>query len=142
MAMCRLFENVAENTARAIGNPDARCQYCGRSGVPICGYLGMIVDPSHAANPELASTDPEVFKLCADCINRGVVKRKDGVEASQLIDRFAYDPQAAWQDYHRLPEIPLFLQRFDWPMCCGKWCVYTGSPIDHTALVAVQHTHR
>jgi hypothetical protein len=22
---------------------------------------------------------------------------------------------------HKLPEIPLFLQGFDWPMCCGVW---------------------
>lgn len=139
--MDRLFEHVAEGAELTIDDPDALCQYCERAGVPVFGYPGVILDPSRAANPELARTDPDVFELCADCINSSVVKRKDDFEAGQLIARFASDPQAALHAYHRLPDIALFLQRFDWPICCGMWCVFTGSPIDYAALVAVQHTH-
>lgn len=140
--MDRLFEHVAEKAERAIDDPDARCQYCERAYVPVFGYPGVIVDPSRAANPELATTDPEVFELCADCINSSAVERNDDFEASRLIAHFATDPKAALAAYHRLPDIPLFLQRFDWPICCGTWCVFTGSPTDHAALVAVQSSLR
>lgn len=138
--MDRLFEHVAKDAERAIDDPDARCQHCERTGVPVFRYPGVIVDPSFAADPELAATDPEVFELCAGCINSSATERTDHFEAGQLIARFASDPQAAWNAYHRLPDIPLFLQRFDWPICCGTWCVFTGSPIDHAALVAIQRS--
>lgn len=137
-----LFEHVAEGAERQIDDPDALCQYCERAGVPVFGYPGMITDPSHAANPELARTEPEVFELCADCINSSAVKRTDDFQASRLVARFASNPQEALRSYHRLPDIPLFLQSFDWPICCGTWCVFTGSPSDNAALVAVQSSHQ
>lgn len=125
------FRYVADQALFACGGDE--CHHCGRKDVPIYSYTGTIVDPTRAADPDLAREEPEVSELCADCILGGNVRKYDSAvrEIMRTVNAFAADPRQALEEYHRTPDIPLFLQREDWPMCCGQWCEFTGVPKDY-----------
>ena len=106
------------------------CHHCERDDVPIYRYDGEIIDPSFAKNPALAAEEPDVSELCADCILGGNIRKSDYRirEMMPVITRWATDGARAVEEFHRTPDIPLFLQRDDWPMCCGGWCEFVGVP--------------
>ena len=104
------------------------CHLCETEESPLYLYFGEIIHPEHAANPQLAREEPEISELCAECILSGHVRRNADVRIQKTINRFAKDKQAAWEAFHRTPDIPLFLQYTDWPMCCGDWCEFVGVP--------------
>lgn len=139
--MGSVFTFVADEALRP-ADADA-CHHCGGSNQPIYDYFGEIIDPEQAADPQLARDHPDVSWLCAPCINGGNVRRTDTWSVEDTIPRFAENAEAAWADFNRLPNIPLFLQgKLDWPMCCGTWCEFTGSPENLDELITVQKTHQ
>jgi hypothetical protein len=101
--------------------------------LPIYRYSGEIIDPSLAADPVLAAEAPDIGECCADCIVGGNLRKANYRvrDARRMIARFASGEVRQLEEYHRLPEIPLFLQRDDWPICCGDWCEFTGIPTDY-----------
>lgn len=136
-----IFKYVADDALRCVANEV--CQQCERPERPVFGYTGTIVDPHLAANVELAQEEPEVFYLCADCIQGGNVVRSNQRDVEQTVQRLATDPARAWQAFNWLPGIPLFLQGcFDWPFCCDTWCEFTGSPVDFQQLLATQQSQQ
>ena len=136
--MGSVFKHVDDTALRECGGEE--CHLCGRSDVPIYGYFGEIVDPS-MTEPDAAPGANEVDELCADCINSGRVRRRFTWEAEKIITGFAKDAEFAWAEFHKLPDAPLFLQGFDWPMCCGVWSDFTGSPETEAELPRVRQTH-
>lgn len=139
--MGSVFTYVADAALRSVANEV--CQQCERTGVPVYGYTGTIVHPHLAADEQLAQWEPEVYYLCADCIQGGNVVRSNRRDVEQTVQSLAKDPARAWQAFNLLPGIPLFLQGcFDWPFCCDTWCEFTGSPIDFQQLLATQHSQQ
>ncbi len=69
------------------------------------------------------------------------MRRSDPWSVEDTIPRFASNAEQAWADFNTLPSIPLFLQgKLDWPLCCGTWCEFTGSPAGQAELVNLQQT--
>ncbi len=97
------------------------CQHCERSDYKSFDYRGEIIDPSLAANPSLASEDPEIHAACAKCIQGGNLRKSQHEirEIQTVIDGFADDSVDAIRSYHTIPHIPLMMQREDWPICCN-----------------------
>lgn len=136
--MGSIFKHVEDHALRTCAG--TQCHQCERSNVPIYDYFGEIIDPKLAADPGLAEQEPGVEELCADCINGSNVRRRDTYEAERLISEFADDTVSAWDEFHRLPTVPLLLQGFDWPLCCGCWTDFEGSPVDYSDLLRIQST--
>ncbi len=139
--MGAVFKYIADD---ALHTSDGdQCHLCERGSVPVYDYTGEIINPDLATNPQLAREEPEVSWLCADCINGGNVRRTDTWAVAGTVAQFATDPMAAWRDFNTLPNIPLYLQgKLDWPLCCGEWCEFTGSPTDLQELIGVQESHQ
>lgn len=133
------FEFVADVALVACDGDE--CHHCGRNNVPLYDYFGSIIDPELSADPQLANVEPDVSWLCADCINGGNVQRSDAYSVEDIVRSYAADPVAAMRDFNKLPNIPLFLQNFDWPLCCGNWAEFIGSPASLTELITVQDTY-
>ncbi|TDS83921.1 hypothetical protein [Comamonas sp. JUb58] len=106
--MGTVFKYVVDTALCSVANE--LCQHCERPELPVYGYRGTVVDPQLAANVELAQAEPEVFYLCADCIQGGNVVRSNRHDVEQTVQRLATDPARAWQAFNQLPGIPLFLQ--------------------------------
>jgi hypothetical protein len=122
------FRYVADAALR--GMDEGQCHHCGRTVSPLFYYSGEIVDPNLSSDPALATEEPEVHEACGPCILSGNLRRDDytvGV-ATRLLRRFGADVPPMIEALHRMPKAPLFLQGFDWPICCGEWCEYAGHP--------------
>ncbi|QDV81882.1 hypothetical protein TBK1r_08040 [Stieleria magnilauensis] len=117
------------------------CHHCERQNVPIFTYFGHIVDAKLAKNPQLAEDEPDIDELCADCILSGNVRKHLIDEITATINRFAYDKTAATEAYHRFPDIPLFMQYRDWPICCGDWCEFMGCPSAYEESKRIPNIH-
>jgi uncharacterized protein CbrC (UPF0167 family) len=115
------------------------CQCCERTDAPSFDYVGEIPNPSLAANPELASSEPEIHAACAKCINSGLVQKTEYElsTVSNQIGAISADNSNAIEQYHRIPNIPLMMQRQDWPTCCNEWCEFTGNPLDIAQSIGV-----
>jgi uncharacterized protein CbrC (UPF0167 family) len=136
------FQNIAESALESSELDD--CQCCERAGVASYDYRGEMADPSTVANPQLAEEEPKIHAACAHCINGGFV-RKDEYEIGEIqsiISTFTSEKEKVAQQYHRTPNIPLMMQREDWPMCCGDWCEYIGAPADYDESVQVPACHQ
>ena len=113
------------------------CHFCESETFPVYSYFGTILHPEYAANPELARDEPEISELCAECILGGHVERDINPEIEDTINRFAKDRNEALKSYHKIPNIPFFLQYADWPMCCGDWCEFAGVPISNEESINI-----
>jgi uncharacterized protein CbrC (UPF0167 family) len=141
-AMGTVFRYIADGALVPCGGD--QCHHCERTNIPIYCYRGSIVDPSLARNPELAAEEPDVSELCADCIRGGNVRKSD-VSVEQVLPNvkaFASNRQQAIEEYHQLPNLPLFLQWDDWPLCCGEWCEFVGVPGNYDESRQVPSLHR
>ncbi|HYE19421.1 MAG TPA: hypothetical protein VEA69_13305 [Tepidisphaeraceae bacterium] len=129
--MGTVFSQIADHALYPCGGDT--CNHCGRSGVPIYVYTGEIVHSELAADPEDAEADPEVYEVCARCILGGNLV-KSSVSVKEVARSLA--PNGRVRDhliaeYHRMPDIPLFVQWDDWPHCCGEWCEFQGVPASY-----------
>jgi len=104
------------------------CHHCESEDKPIYSYFGKVINPNKAKNVQLALEEPDMDELCVDCINSGNVKRRDYYEFEKTIELYAKDNEYSLREINLLPDIPLFLQGADWPMCCGEWCEFQGCP--------------
>src|SRR5262245_683882 len=130
--MGSVFKHVDDEALRT--SDGSECHLWARTDVSVYTYFGKIVDSSESDG----SVDDEVDELCADCINSGRVQRRNTFEAERIISRFATDRERAWAEFHQLPDVPLLLQGFDWPMCCGNWADFTGSPESEEELALLR----
>ncbi|MFO0799099.1 MAG: hypothetical protein U0804_16650 [Gemmataceae bacterium] len=137
-----MFLHVADGAMYPCGGDS--CHHCERSDVPVYGFDGEIVNPDLAKNPALAADEPQVSELCASCILGGNVRKSAYRirEITPIVTRWAADPVRAIEEYHRTPDIPLLMQRYDWPMCCGGWCEFVGTPDTRDVSRQVPHGFR
>ncbi len=129
--MGSVFRQVADVAMYPCGGE--QCHHCERTGVPVYRYWGEILDPALAHDPVLAAEEPEVHNVRKSNYRVGLV--------TPTVARFAADRERAMVEYHQLPDIPLFLQREDWPMCCGEWCEFVGVPGSYEESSGVPASH-
>jgi hypothetical protein len=134
--MGTLFRYVADDAIRKCSG--SVCHHCEKTDIPLFSFYGTIIDPELAADPEIAREEPEVDELCAQCILSGNIARASTARTDKTIDSLSADPEYSRRELNKIPECPLILQHFDWPMCCGEWCEFTGSPGTLGELVALQ----
>lgn len=138
--MGTVFPHVADSALRACGGVE--CHHCGTATRPVYRYPGRIVEPARSADPALATADPDIEEACAHCILGGNLRRRACLEAEFIAGRFSLDRTAIRRSFDQLPDVALFLQGFDWPICCDDWCEFVGSPDDMDRLIALQASAR
>ncbi len=136
------FRYIADAALR--GMDEGECHHCGRVVSPLFYYSGEIVDPNLSSDPRLAREEPRVCEACGPCILGGNLRRDDytvGI-ATRKLRQFGADVPRMLDALHRMPNAPLFLQGFDWPVCCGEWCEFTGCPqtYEESAQVPAERT--
>ncbi|PWF23021.1 CbrC family protein [Corticimicrobacter populi] len=134
--MGTVFKCVADSALNPTDMAD-QCHQCARTNVPLYDYLGTVLNPALAADPKLAEEYPDVYFLCATCINSGNVARSSTETVQDTIPRFSADEKAAWDDFNRLPGL-----QSDWPLCCGTFTEFVGIPATMDDLLQVQKDYR
>ncbi|MGB7324150.1 MAG: CbrC family protein [Rubripirellula sp.] len=141
--MGKLFKYINDNCL--IQSEEGDCHYCKRPNVPSFDYNGVILNAEHAANPDLARSDPDIFAACADCIDSGNIA-KHNYELNEIRRCFRHlsghvDVESAVERYNLIPHIPLMLQNDDWPFCCDEWCEFHGNPSTESNIKSLLEEH-
>lgn len=129
-----IFPEIADVALRPAA--EGPCSRCGRAGLRRYPYVGKVVRYPAGRSSE----DPHVTALCAPCVLRGDVERRVPPELREAVTRYAADPEEALRVLHRLPDVPLFMQDFDGPLCCGAFSEFVGSPATDFELLEAQRT--
>ena len=115
---------------------------------PSCDDPGEI-SQTGVANPQLARGEPDVCRLCPDCLHSDHVRRDADAAAQRATPQAAAatagpqaTEQARWRSFHQRPDSPPGHQGLDWPICCGDWCEFLGSSLNRPELLAPQGSHR
>jgi hypothetical protein len=114
------------------------CHCCEDASRPAYAYgFGLLVEEA-SATPE---ADSYIHAACCECITSGRVKRDLFEIADQVELSGSHMKVELLETVHLIPTIPLFLQRWEWPICCDDWCEFTGSPTEMPDLLEIVATH-
>lgn len=141
--MGSLFRYIADDIA---GRAEAgECPACHRH-VPLFPIWAAIDEEEWTVTADFAE------ELCEDCIRRFPLRRlapRDGEGAVQQMINAHYPKGtlsgeervnklvSICDEYRRTPTFPLFLQREDWPWCCGEFCEYLGTPASYEESIRI-----
>ena len=67
-------------------------------------------------------------ELCVSCFGKGTRARSDS-DIEETISRFGHSHERLHHSARWLPDLPHFMQFFDWPLCCDDWCIFVGWPM-------------
>ena len=121
--MGTVFETIADRALQTEDPADyPDCQVCGAIA-PVYVCQGRAVPgPGESAEERL------VYVACADCIRGGRVEQDVQHQIEAGARRHAVRPEEAFALLRRTPPLAHFIQRFDWPFCCGEPAELTGEP--------------
>lgn len=145
--MGKLFRYIADE---AIKPPDRRpkrdCHACEKEGTDVYDIQGNVAKRN-------GTEGAEVYSACVRCIQTGRVEPATAFEVDEVIRKYL---ATHYKDrthlfrlqrllelataYRRTPNVPLFLQHQDWPLCCGDLTEFTGSPKTKKELVKLSTT--
>lgn len=123
--MGSVFALIADDALHPCGGDTCHC--CERTAAPVYDYSGKIIDPSRAANPELARSNPDVEELCAECIlGNNISKCEYRVgEILPMLRVHTREVDRALDEFRHSPDL-CFIQNTVWPICCGLLTEYIG----------------
>ena len=143
--MGTIFRYIADKALKPAAAVYKRtCQVCSRKGIDVYAAQGAVALPD-------GSEGDEVAVACADCLRAGRVEKTCAFEVDEVIRRYLdalhrRDRSHLYRlrrlvelaaAYRQTPNSPRFLQRQDWPLCCGDLTEFTGSPRNKKELVAL-----
>ncbi len=121
--MGTVFELIADRALSAEDPADyPDCQVCGAiAPVHVCQGCA-VPEPGESAEERL------VYVACAECIRGGRVAQDVQHQIEAVARRHATRPEETVALLRRTPPLAHFIQRFDWPFCCGEPSELTGDP--------------
>lgn len=129
--MGQLFELIADNALETLDEYYTDCNVCGKSEIDLYEYNGKY----RLDNGEI---DDDIFAVCAECILTKNLSHVCDFEYIKTIKEYLSNTDLTIQEqselenkliekYQRTPDIPLFVQGDDTPLCCNDITEFTGS---------------
>jgi hypothetical protein len=144
--MGTVFRHIADEVLRPKKGYRRTCQVCARTGVDVYPASGNIALPDGSEGADCAVA-------CAECLLGGRVEPTCAFQVDEVIrsylDRQFKDHTGLFRlrraaelaaAYRQTPDIPLFLQNNDWPLCCGDLTEFFGSPRNKRELIRLSRT--
>ena len=132
--MGKIFELIADSALEILDSCYDECHVCNRTDIDLYAYQGKL----HLENGEV---DDDIYAACASCIAQGNLTHSCDFAYLEIIDRYLglknLDEEAYVQNknmlaekYQKTPDIPIFMQYEDRPLCCNDIAEFTGYPKD------------
>ncbi|MBE9597941.1 hypothetical protein [Pedobacter sp. MC2016-24] len=136
--MGQIFELIADQALETLDSYYTECHICERENLDLYTYQGKYV----MKNGEI---DDDLYALCEECIkNKGVshicdfqyIKTIEGYLESENLGENEKEilKQQLTDKYQKTPDIPIFLQYTDRPLCCKDITEFKGYPQDNPDL--------
>lgn len=136
--MGKLFELIADNALEKLDEYYTECHVCGRTDVDLYQYQGEY-------QPENGEIDEDIYAAFAECI---LTKKLSHISASEYIEtvkdylsnaRISAEERLQLEEkliekYQKTPDVPVFLQYDDRPLCCDDITEFTGYPKNEEEL--------
>lgn len=115
------------------------CSFCGRNDVPIFDVTGFKIEPGKYIFEDIPKemADTEMDCACKDCLTNGRVKLFSEWEVESVLQEYCADPKRELMRLRATPSIPLFLQGYDWAVCCGELCEFKGVPSTYDESIEI-----
>lgn len=124
--MGQLFTYIADDALRTW--PYGTCSLCDRADVAAYPYSGFMMRKDGRIE--------ELEAVCADCLRSHSLQWANESELPAVIRQSG----ELLARLRQTPQIPLMMQYFDWPVCCGDLCEFSGSPAAAEELVEIRRT--
>jgi uncharacterized protein CbrC (UPF0167 family) len=134
--MGKVFVYIADHALEAIEGNNHSCHVCNRTDVDIYPYFAEL-------HREDGSVDDDISEVCETCIKTQNLSK--GEAYLDIIDAYLLTLPALERDtrrqqlmeaYRRTPNLPMFMQYEDRPLCCADLTEFIGYPKNNTELYA------
>jgi hypothetical protein len=139
--MGQIFDLIADSALVKLDDYYTECHVCERADVDLYHYDGKL----HNANEETE----DVYAVCAECIKTAALTHTAGFEYLRTIDHYLENISESKdqlqnelvQKYQHTPNIPIFMQYEDRPLCCNAITEFTGHPHDKEELYKISEIY-
>ncbi|MDR2918057.1 MAG: CbrC family protein [Tannerella sp.] len=142
--MGKVFELISDNALKKLDDYYTECHVCEREDVDLYTYQGTVYDE----NGNALDDSWDSYAVCADCILAGRVTHICDFEYIKTIDHYlemsnltiekkSLTRERLINKYQRTPDIPIFMQHEDRPLCCNDITEFIGHPKNDEELFAI-----
>ncbi len=136
--MGQLFELIADNALKKLDDYYDECHVCNKTNTDLYQYQGKV----QLENGEI---DDDIYAVCADCILTKNLNHICDFEYIRTIENYFATTGLTIEEqqlrkrlligkYQKTPDIPIFMQYEDRPLCCNDITEFVGHPIDKNEL--------
>ncbi|CAL2091316.1 hypothetical protein [Tenacibaculum sp. 190524A02b] len=143
--MGKLFELISDNSVESLDEYYKECQVCGNSDTDLYEYQGILDRGS-------LEEEEEVYAACCSCIKTKPLSHICDYEYIETIDLFLNTLELDDSDrnnlkvnlikkYNQTPDIPMFMQKTDIPLCCRDITEFIGYPKSENELIEISENY-
>ncbi len=136
--MGQIFELIADNALEKMDDYYSECHVCNRTDVDLYDYQGK----HQLENGEI---DDDIYAVCAECILTKNLFHICDFEYLKAIKSYLSTTNLSIQEqeqlsnkliqkYQKTPDIPIFMQHHDVPLCCNDIVEFIGYPANDNEL--------
>lgn len=139
--MGQLFELISDQAVKNLDDGYTECHVCQKTGIDLYPYQGKVT-------LEDGTVDDDIYAVCYECLKtkplvhtcdflymETIEKHLDSQSLTKV--QKAEHKEILAKKYNQSPDIPLFLQRPDQPLCCKDITEFTGSPENDEELYVI-----
>ncbi|MDM1554417.1 CbrC family protein [Chryseobacterium indologenes] len=130
--MGQLFELISDDALEKLDEYYTECHVCEKPDVDLYPYQGQII----LENGEI---DDDIYAACHDCLQSKPMAHSCSFLYEKTIEKYLYSlnlphprkielKTVLTEKYNRTPDIPIFMQRPDIPLCCEDITEFIGYP--------------
>ncbi|HAT91432.1 CbrC family protein [Chryseobacterium arthrosphaerae] len=139
--MGKLFELISDNAIKKLDEYYTDCHVCEKTGIDLYPYQGKVT-------LENGEVDDDIHAVCHDCLHTKPLTHTCSFLYEETVEKYLSSlnitkerqmevKKKIMEKYNRTPDIPLFLQRPDIPLCCEDSTEFTGYPQNSEALYTI-----
>ncbi|SHF70376.1 hypothetical protein [Pedobacter caeni] len=136
--MGQLFELIADHALEKLDDYYDECHVCDQTAVDLYRYQGKL----HLENGEI---DDDIYAVCTDCLLTKKLTHSCDFDYIRTITNYLATSSLSIEEqesmrqiliekYQKTPDVPLFMQYVDRPLCCNDITMFTGHPTDKAEL--------
>ncbi len=136
--MGKLFELIADHALKKLDEDDDECHVCGKTHIDLYPYQGKLTF-------ENGKVDDDIYAACAGCLLTKALSHNCDFEYIKTIDKYLATSNLNTEQqqirkiqliekYQKTPDIPLFMQYQDRPLCCNDITEFSGHPVNKEEL--------
>lgn len=143
--MGQLFELISDEAIEKLDEDYTECHVCQKTGIDVYPYQGKVILDD-------GTVDDDIYAVCGDCLKTKSLVHSCDFLYIETIEKYLTSQSLTEgqksevkkiliRKYNQTPDIPLFLQRPDQPLCCKDITEFTGYPGNNEELYEISENN-